>query len=124
MNLTEEIKKPTHNSDPNFETGTLDSKKSYEFKCTECGSKVLVNYNRQTTFSWTGHSDLITQTEYSDLKNHYGIGISQKSHDGGFPVFDKVRCKNCGQQYVTYAGVREFANSAFKIHIQGIGKIK
>ena len=45
-------------------------------------------------YHWTGKSELISESEQTELKNHCGIGLSQKSHGGGFPVFDKVQCRN------------------------------
>jgi hypothetical protein len=124
MNLGEEIKHPSYQSEPDFVTGKTDNIKSYAFDCTDCGCQVKIDFQRQIIHSWDGKTELISQAEETKLKKLYGIGLSQKSHDGGFPVFDKVTCKNCGGEYVTYCGVREFRNSAFLIHVQGIQKIK
>ena len=124
MNLAEEIKKPSYQSEPDFVTGQTDRIKSYGFECSDCGNQMKIDFQRQIEYNWTGNTDLISDNERTELKKHYRIGFSEKSHDGGFPVFDKVDCKKCGQKYVTYCGVREFSNSAYSIHVQGIGKIK
>lgn len=124
MELETEIKKPSYQSEPDFVTGKTDKIKTYGFKCTDCGADVNIDFQRQIKYNWTGITDLISDSEKAILKKHYGIGLFEKAHDGGFPVFDKITCKKCGQEYVTYCGVREFSNSAFLIHVQGIQKIK
>jgi hypothetical protein len=124
MNLTEEIKKPSHQSNPDFVTGKTDEKKVYVFKCSNCENRIEIDFQRQIKYSWTGNTEMITDMERMELKKLYQIGLSEKSHDGGFPVFDKVNCKKCRQEYLTYCSVREFSNSAYSIYVQGIQKIK
>ncbi|MEO9512877.1 MAG: hypothetical protein ABJN84_05785 [Flavobacteriaceae bacterium] len=124
MNLETEIKKPSLQSEPDFVTGKTDNIESYGFECIDCGNEVMIDFQRQIKYNWTGNTDLISDSERWELKKHYEIGLSEKSHEGGFPVFDKVACKKCGQDYATYCGVREFSNSAYTIHVQGIQKIK
>jgi hypothetical protein len=123
MDLGEEAKKPSYQSEPSFVTGKTENIKSFGFECATCGGQVKIDFQRQINYSWDGKTDLISEVEETELKKLYGIGLTEKSHDGGFPVFDKVTCKNCGEQYVTYCGVREVSNSAFVIHVQGIQKI-
>jgi len=124
MNLEIEIKKPSYQSEPDFVTGKTDEIKFFRFKCSNCEANVKIDFQRQIRYNWTGNTDLISDSERTELKKQYEIGLSEKSHDGGFPVFDKVNCKECGQEYTTYCGVREFSNSAYTIHVQGIKKIK
>ncbi len=123
MELGLEIQKPSYQSKPDFVTGKTDKIKAYQFQCANCKTHIEIDFQRQIEYNWTGNTDLISDYERTELKKHYGIELSKKSHDGGFPVFDKVNCKNCGQLYVTYCGVTEFSNSAYSIHVQGIGKI-
>ena len=123
MTLTNEIKRPSYTSDPDFVTGDKKLKSFYEFSCSVCTSKVQIDFHKQISNEWSGKSDSLSEKEYTTLKEFYNIGIVNKSHDGGFPVFDKVSCKKCGQDYLTYCGVREFYNSMFKLHLQGIVKI-
>lgn len=123
MDFGQEIKKPSLQSNPDYITGKTEGRKSYKFECTECGNKLKISFQRQIKFHWIGKTNSISETEHSELIDYYGIGLSKKSHDGGFPVFDKISCKNCKQEYFTYSGVREFNNSAYIIYIQGIQKL-
>tara|TARA_R110000868_G_scaffold410622_2_gene699274 strand:+ start:293 stop:667 length:375 start_codon:yes stop_codon:yes gene_type:complete len=124
MKLETEIKKPSHQSEPDYITGKKDELESFEFECTNCGTDIEIDFQRQIKYNWNGNTDLISESERTELKKYYGIGLSEKSHDGGYPVFDKIICKTCGVEYLTYCGVREFSNSAYSIHVQGIQKIK
>lgn len=123
MKLLEEIKKPSYQSEPDFITGSMDGGKTYDFDCSRCGVVLKIDFKRQIKYSLNGKSDRISDAEMTQLKRHYGIGLSEKAHDGGFPVFDKVTCKECGQQYITYSGVREYSNSAYIFSVLGIQNI-
>jgi len=123
MKLLEEIKEPSYQSEPDFISGRTDEIKTYDFDCSSCGVVLKIDFQRQIKYNWNGESDKISKVEATKLKTHYGIGLSEKAHDGGFPVFDKVTCNGCGHQYVTYCGVREYSNSAFTISVLGIQKI-
>jgi len=57
-------------------------------------------------------------------KEYFGIGVVGKSQDGGWPVFGRVICKDCGYQYLFYVGVDEPSNSFYKITVQGICELK
>lgn len=120
MNLSEELKNPSYTSKPDFVTGKIDKKKFFHFDCSCCEKKIEIEFKRQIDFSWEGKTDLISDQELVELKRYYGIGFSQKSHDGGQPVFDRVECQKCKQDFITYCGVREISNSTFSIHVQGI----
>lgn len=123
MKIIEEIKVPSYQSEPDFVTGRLDENETFDFDCSCCGVVLKIDFQRQIKYSWNGNSDRLTESERTQLKRHYGIGLSEKAHDGGFPVFDNIACVECGQQYVTYCGVREFSNSAYIISVLGIQKI-
>ncbi len=119
--MNEEIIKPTYIKKPDFVTGQ-DSSKSYNFDCLSCGEKLQLNCKIQIENSWTGKGQNLSEKEYLELKKHYNIGLSNKSKEGGFPVFDKISCKKCQTEYYTYVGVDEPRNSVYHIQVQGIMK--
>ncbi|WP_400073378.1 hypothetical protein [Zobellia russellii] len=118
--MKEEILKPTYIKNPDFVTGKKDKIEFYDFDCLSCENKLKLNYKVQIENSWTGKTENISEQEYEGLKKHYNIGLSQKSKDGGFPVFDKIVCSKCLSEYYTYVGVDEFSNSAYFVQVQGI----
>ncbi|WP_276497299.1 hypothetical protein [Pontibacter litorisediminis] len=123
INLKEEIVGPSYSSRPNYSTGRAGNYDFFTFKCLSCGSSIQIDLLKQIEYSWKGKTDRISEDEQSELKQHYSIGITQKSHDGGLPVFDKVLCSKCSASYFTYCGVSEFSNSAYNVFVQGIVKI-
>ncbi len=45
MNLTEEIKKPSHQSEPDFLTGKRMEKRD-GFKCSDCENRIEIDFQR------------------------------------------------------------------------------
>ena len=88
MDLGEEVKKHSYQSEPSFVTVKTDNIKSFGFECASCGGQVKMDFQRQITYSWDGKTNLISEVEETELKKLYGIGLSEKSHDGGFPVIE------------------------------------
>ncbi|WP_187264371.1 hypothetical protein [Pontibacter beigongshangensis] len=122
MKMKVEIITPVYYKKPDFITGESEKRKQYLFKCAACGAELGIDFQKQIQNCWTGKTDEVTDREHEELKAHYGIGSSNKSHEGGLPVFDKVACTPCSGQYYTYSGVNEFSNSTFTVQIQGIAK--
>jgi len=120
--MYKEILKPSYIKNPNFVTGKKDKMEFYAFECLSCENQLKLNYKIQIEASWTGKTENIDEQEYAGLKKHYNIGLSHKSKDGGFPVFDKIVCSKCLTEYYTYVGVDEFRNSAYSVQVQGIMK--
>ena len=115
-----ELIKPNSNKEPDFTTGKTDNKKLYEFDCTECGMGLKIEFEQFINNCWNGKTSNVSQNEYDELREFYHIGRSNKSHDGGFAVFDKISCSKCKTEYFILAGISEFSNSAFTVQIQGI----
>ena len=124
MEIIDEIKEPTSTNDPDFTMSREQNPTSYKFDCGTCNNQVEIDFQRQISNSWTGKSEGIDEGDFKSLKRFYNIGSTQKSHEGGQPVFDKIDCSTCGTKYMTYCGVREFSNSAYYVQVQGILRIK
>ena len=118
--IFEEIEKVNFTKEPNFITDGRKGSKYYSFQCKKCGNLLKMSYKTQIDNSWNNQSLNLSKNLIEELKKFYNIGISNKSQDGGFPVFDKIVCKKCGSNYITYCGVREFSNSAFYVIVNGI----
>ena len=114
-----EIKRQTTLRDPDFVTGKKENK-PFKFNCDVCNSAITIDFDRQINNSWTGRTEKMNEEDVKGLRSFYGIGLSGKSHDGGFPIFDRVTCIKCGANFLTYCGVVEGSNSAYAVTVNGI----
>lgn len=103
-----------------FTSEMKNNSKYYSFCCKNCDEILTMDYQNQIDNYWIGHSNKIEKELFEKLKKFYNIGISHKSIDGGFPVFDKIKCKKCKIEYITYSGVREYYNSLYYVIVNGI----
>ena len=122
--IFEEVEKVHIGKKADFTSEMKNNLKDYSFHCKNCESLLKMNYQSQIDNSWTGHSLKIEKKLIEELKKFYNIGLSNKSVDGGFPVFDKIECKNCQMEYITYCGVREYYNSLYYVIVNGILMLK
>jgi hypothetical protein len=124
MEIVDEIKKPTFASDPDFTMSRKQNPISFKFKCKTCDSALEIVFQAQINNFWAGKTERITEEDLNVVKAFYSIGLTQKSHDGGRAVFDKVICSACATPYMTYCGVSEFSNSAFNVQVHGILRLR
>ena len=117
--MNEELIKPTYSRKADFIMG-LHQTEFYSFDCLSCGKKLQLCCNAQLANNSTGKGENLSEQEFLDLKKFYKIGMVNKSHEGGFPVFDKICCEKCQAEYYTYVGVDEPRNAVYHIQIQGI----
>jgi hypothetical protein len=118
--IFEEIEKVHIGKEADFTSEMKNNSEYYSFCCKNCASILKMNYHNQIDNCWSGHSNKIEKELFEKLKKFYNIGIFNKSIDGGFPVFDKIECKKCGIEYLTYSGVREYYNSLYYVIVNGI----
>ncbi len=102
---------------------TLEKEDNLIFNCIDCGQEVTIYSNTQTKNVWKSASDLLSEEDIKFLKEYFKIGLSNKSQDGGFPVFDLIMCEKCLSKYISYCGVREYYNSLYRITINALIKI-
>ena len=114
-----QFESPSYNKKPVYVTGT-NQPRHFKTNCPNCSRTIKLDLERQITNSWAGRSKLLSDEQLATFKRLFGIGLSGKSHDGGYPVFDQLTCPNCRTVYFTYCGVDEFANSAYSVTIQSI----
>lgn len=124
IKVLEELKAPTYESGPHYVTGILDEEGLYAFRCSTCRKKLAVPLVKQIKHRWAGKSPSMSEDLQEDLKRFYMIGILNKSHEGGNPVFDRIACPSCAQEYATYCGVGEVNQSSYFVQVQGILKIQ
>jgi hypothetical protein len=118
----EEIEKVQIGKKADFTSELKNNSKDYSFHCKNCDNILKMNYENQIDNCWTGHSNKIEKELYEELKKFYNIGLFNKSIDGGFPVFDKIKCEKCKIEYITYSGVNEYYNSLYYVILNGILK--
>lgn len=120
MEIISEIIEPEYNRTPFYQTGKCEN--DYSFSCDGCGKLITIDSNKQIKNSWNGKTASLTDRDFVFLKAFYKIGSSNKSADGGFPVFDRLACSKCNCKYISYCGVREFSNSSYLITLNGLLK--
>jgi DNA-directed RNA polymerase subunit M/transcription elongation factor TFIIS len=118
--IFEEIEKVNFTKEPELITDSKNSSKYYSFQCKKCDNLMKVNYQTQIDNLWNNQSLSLSKNLIEELKRFYNIGISNKSQDGGFPIFGEITCKKCGTDYITYCGVREYSNSSYYVIVNGI----
>ncbi len=118
--IFEEIEKVSIGKKADFTSEMKNNSKYYSFGCKNCDNILKMDYQNQIDNYWIGHSNKIEKEIFVVLKNFYNIGISDKSIDGGFPVFDKIKCEKCEIEYITYSGVREYYHSLYYVIVNGI----
>lgn len=110
MRAFQEIIKPKLIIEPDYKTGRSKNGASHEFKCKICDNLLSPDFKRQINNSWTGSTENANEEDQKELFEFYNIGLTNKSIDGGHPVFDKIECSKYGTIYNTYCGVTEFSN--------------
>lgn len=113
--IFEEIEKVHIGKEADFTSEMKGNSEYYSFCCKNCDGILQMNYQNQINYCWSGHSNNIEKELFEKLKKFYNIGMFNKSIDCGFPVFDKIECKKCGIEYITYSGVREYCNSLYYV---------
>jgi hypothetical protein len=112
---------PSYTRKPTFKSHE-SNEKHFEFGCIHCGEQIAVEYNLliNRVFGWEQH---LGEGLASEAKALYGIGMSGKSPDGGWPSIVKVQCPKCLTEHLIYAGVDEASNSVYVVTLQGITEI-
>ena len=123
MTIIQEIRKPSGSKNPDFTTGSALSN-CFKFNCIVCETELELNLGYQIENSWKGKTENISTEEENNAKIFYRIGIFRRAIDGGLAVFDKIKCRKCKNEYLTFCSVNEFSNSAYYVIVQGIGLIE
>ena len=107
------ILKPSLTRLPNYTGCNLENKKLV-FSCSSCGTSVNHIFDNSE----------FSKTETSQLVKIFNIPLVGKSHDGGWPNFQKSECQNCSKKYAVYIGVNETSNSVYTLTLQGAVEIE
>jgi len=105
-----------------FDTLRDSSAAAYAFECASCGTNVSVPFIAMTQIG-VGYERELGRELAARAREHFGIGLVGKAHDGGWPSMVRVACTRCGAAYLVYAGVREPANGWLLVTVQGITEL-
>ena len=120
MKLLHNIINPSHWRKPDFKSGADNS--PYTWRCMKCNADNQFTFDELANLCWNDRY-AFENGEYERVKEFYGIGFVNKSHDGGWPFFKIVSCEECGKQYFLYVGIQEPANSYLVITVQAITEL-
>jgi len=119
MEIFESHIEPSFSRAPFSEGGGTD----YCLKCPNCENSLKIEFNELLNGAWNLR-EKFTEEEIGKIIAYFRIGIVSKSHDGGWPSFNIVNCKKCSSQYISYIGLNEYCNSAYRITEQGLASVK
>jgi hypothetical protein len=121
MKFGTSLLQPSYTRQPHFKA-PASGPKSFDFECVRCHHKVTVDFDSLIKAVWN-FEEALGEDAASQAKQFYGIGLSGKSQDGGWPAVVKRRCENCQAEYLIYAGVNEVYNSLHNVTVQGVTEI-
>ena len=106
---------------PDFDS--VDSTiKTFNFRCVNCQKKIEKEFALIIGKEFGWHDDFDEKT-YSEIKKKFDMNAVNKTPDGSWTAVLKTNCEECRTDYLIYAGVNEYCNSAYKINLQGISEI-
>lgn len=114
MQLGALILKPSYSRLPSYQGCDLAGASGI-FPCSECGTSIAVSFG-----SLLRRENVIDKAAQPRLFQLFEIPAVGKSHDGGWPVFDKVTCAGCEKSFFVYVGVNETSNSVYAFTLQGV----
>ncbi len=112
---------PSYHHKPTFDS-VESPEKIFSFDCIECSAKIEIKYRSIIGKEFTWHEEFDAKV-YEEIKRFYCMNAVGKTPDGSWTAICKYQCDNCQTQYLIYAGVDEYANSAYKITLQAITEI-
>src|SRR5687767_9287291 len=121
MNFGRTIFVPSYSRKPDFDSITsVDD--TFEFDCVNCTFRIVGSFSSLCgrEFGWRDSYDC---ESLKKIEEHFGMNIVGKSLDGGWTAVSEGDCEACGSRYLLYAGINEYANSAYKVTLQGISEI-
>ena len=115
----ESIVKPSDSRAPYYDGSDLGC--VYSWPCPSCGLQVDVNLGaiQRAAWSWRGE---ISEPLATELKAYFRIG-PERAHGGGWVSLLIHACPGCGTRFALYSGVDEYANSVYRVHIQGLARV-
>lgn len=120
MNFGQTILEPSYTRMPDFDS--IDSNHaSFEFDCKNCKSSIVRPYRE--LIANTNWCDDFDKTTIDEISQFYEMNLVGKAPDGGWTAVEKYQCNNCGTRYLIYAGVNEYANSVYRVTLQGITEL-
>ena len=120
MNISTAHIKPSYTRKP-YNDGVTGEK--YSFKCPSCLVSNEIEFGNLLQSAWNW-KDTFSKLEIIEIEKLFDIGGSGRSHDGGWPAINIVTCKECNEQYLSYVGVNEYSNSAYRLTEQGLVNVK
>lgn len=113
------ILEPSDSRQPYYDGPDLDQ--LYTWSCPACHSDVHVGLGSIQKAAWSWPQELPASLA-SEIRSHFRIG-PERAHGGGWISLLICACPECGSRFVLYAGVDEYANSVYRIHIQGLARV-
>ena len=123
MRLGPSVIHPRYDGPPDLEPDRIHSAHLAR-PCLACGERVTIPAAGLAAQSWGRWRQAFSDEEAEYLVRFFDVSTTTgKSHEGGWPVFERLECGSCGTEHVLYAGVREVANDSHAIWVQGFARV-
>lgn len=122
MRFGNPILSPNHLRQWDFDSITSEEH-AFEFKCAGCSATVMLFFDTLIGREFGWREEYSPET-VSQIEKYFGMNLVSKTPDGGWTAITESKCESCGTDHIIYAGVREYANSAYRVTIQGICELK
>lgn len=113
---------PSHTRPAAFISTRDSADAEYALPCAACAASVSVPYG-EIIRRGLDYEHAFGPDASASIAAHFGIGLVGKAHDGGWPAFLRLTCRQCCAAYVLYAGVAEPRNSVFHVTILSVAEL-
>ena len=112
---------PSFSREPHFRS-TEHGDPCFTFACARCESSVAITY--ADLIDSVGAAERVLGAAGAGVaRQHFGIGVVGKGHNGGWSSMAAIPCPRCGTNYLVYADVNEVYNSVYHVTVQGVTEL-
>lgn len=121
MKFATRLIQPSYSRIPVYDS-IPDANDVFQFVCEKCGETISKLYSDFIGKAWTWR-DEYTAADQKAISEHFQMNVVGKTPDGSAQSIASISCTNCGAKYLIYAGINEYANSAYKVTLQGLSRL-
>ena len=104
---------------PLYFDGWDTSKANYHFECPTCGMRLGIDFSTVHHGAWRWEESF-SADEVKELSEIFGL--PQERAPQAWPSLSRIACQSCKAEFVFYAGVDEYRNSAFRLTARALAR--
>lgn len=122
MRFVGNLLEPSYSRVAQFDS-TASGTTTYLFECVDCNEEIVIPLASLIGKEWSWRDRFDAKTS-DKIQQHFSMNQVGKTPDGSWQAVDTISCPTCDSDYLVYFGVDEYANSAYRITIQGISQFE